>query len=268
MRIQLDGDLLVYRCGFAAEKGEYTLTYGNDLQEVYTYKKDVTKRLEVLGNPVHTLEFARRPEPVGNALHLVNQVIDGIKADLQSDDLTVYISGNSNFRDALGTIRRYKGNRDASHKPIHTEAIKDLLRNKYKAIVSENEEADDVVGYSHYAMWEKDAESSVICSTDKDLDMIPGLHHNFVKKVSYYISPEEADYNFYKQLLTGDAVDNVQGYPGVGPSKARQVLESCKTVVAMFEVVQAMYDNDKDLTENAQLLWIRRKPGEVWVRPT
>lgn len=267
MRVHVDADLLVYRCGFAAEKGEYTLTYGNGIQEVYTYKKDVTKRLEVLGNPVHTLEFARRPEPVENALHNVNTVIAAIKEELQSDDLGVYLSGDSNFRDGIATIRPYKGNRKDNHKPIHMEAIKDLLRNKYKAVVSDNEEADDVIGYSHYAMWTSDRDSTCICSTDKDLDMLPGLHYNFVKKELYSISPEDAIRNFYYQLLVGDAVDNIQGIGGVGQKTAREILKAHDTgdiVPTIRELYLEHYGNEGEvaLQEHIDLLWIRREPNQ------
>jgi hypothetical protein len=270
MRIHLDGDILVYRCGFAAEKGEYTLTYvgrGDEVQEVYTYNNDLNKRLENLGNPPHTIEFARRPEPVQNALHNVNSVIASIKEELQSDDLSVYLSGGTNFRDSLGTIKPYKGNRDRSHKPVHSEAIKDLIRTKYNAIVSENEEADDVIGYMHYAMWEKDPLSTVIATTDKDLNMIPGLHYDFVKKVTSMVSDADADRNFFYQLLVGDPVDNVIGVRGLGPSGAKRVLEEAgpdprEAIRKTYAECYGSENAEVALRENVNLLWIRRKPGE------
>lgn len=279
MRVHIDGDMLKYSCGFAAEKGEYIISYiselGDEVQEAYTYKKDYVARLKRLGNPAHTIEFARRPEPVENALHNVKVAINDIKNELAADDVVVYLSGPTNYRTSLATLRVYKGNRDPTHKPIHGPAIVDYITSKYANVISDGEEADDVIGYTHYEMWEQDPNGTVIASFDKDLDMIPGLHYNNKRGELYNISPDYAMYLFFKQVLTGDSTDNVQGIPKVGPVKATTILSGLEdnetamygSCLAAYEGYYGVDDGEKYLLENARLLWIRRRPGELWNPP-
>lgn len=271
--------MLKYACGFAAEKGEYIISYtnalGDQVEEAYTYKKDYVARLSRLGNPPHTIEFARRPEPVENALHNVKVAINEIVKNVGSDDMVVYLSGPTNFRNDIATLRVYKGNRDPSHKPIHGPSIVDYIQRNYVCSISENEEADDVIGYTHYAMWKEDPHSTVIASFDKDLDIIPGLHYNPKRKELYTITEEYADYLFFKQLLTGDSTDNVQGIPKVGPIKAERILSGLEdnyramygSCLAAYEGYYGIDEGEKYLLENARLLWIRRNQGEIWQPP-
>jgi 5'-3' exonuclease len=103
---------------------------------------------------------------------------------------------------------------------------------------------------------------------DKDLDMIRGWHYNFVKEQLYYVTEKEAIKNFYTQILTGDRVDNIPGLKGIGPVKAKKILDGCETEDSLFKAVLDKYDNDIDkLTERGRLLWIRRKEKELWKPP-
>ena len=112
--------------------------------------------------------------------------------------------------------------------------------------------------------------SSVIVSTDKDLDMIPGLHYDWVKEQGYIVSQEDAMRWFFTQMLTGDAVDNIPGVPGIGPKKAARALEGATTQEQMLEVVRTLYVQsygvlaDDALLENGRLLWMRREPHQIW----
>jgi 5'-3' exonuclease len=287
MRIHFDGDLIIYRAGFAAEKAQYVLTVKGKEQEQFqefASKRELNAHAEeynielVPDSP--TLEagdyyyvMERIVEPVENALYNVKSIIRRTLENLGTDDIIVYLSGDTNFRDGIATIKPYKGNRDDQHKPTHGPAIKEYLHKKYDVVVSENEEADDVVAYSHYRMWMEDETSTLIASTDKDLDMVPGLHYNFVKEESYYISPDEGLRWFYTQLLMGDPTDNIPGVPKVGKVKAAAALADAKTEMEMFDIAMSLYtagypDNPRGaLIENAQLLWMRRSPDQWWQPP-
>lgn len=229
-----DGDLLVYRCGFACED-----------------------------------------EPVEFALHTVRLTIEAAMANLglNREDLRMYISGPTNFRDGVATIQGYKANRIDKPKPKHGDAIREYLRTVWDAKTSEDEEADDVVGYSHYAMYLEDPYSTIIISVDKDLDMIPGFHYNFVKDISYNVSEEEGIRWFYTQLLMGDPTDNIPGLPGIGKVKAGRALAELDNELDYYKVALAMYEEEyvesglDALIENARLLWIRRNPDEWWNPP-
>jgi len=138
---------------------------------------------------------------------------------------------------------------------------------------------------------------TIIATKDKDLKNSAGLHFNWQYPDAgvVWISEEEAIYNFYKQLLTGDDTDNIVGCGlkvggeyksgkkkgqwrvrrvGVGPAKAIEVLADCNTEFEMYEAVLAQYvalypDADNalkiavpQLKENAILLWMVREYNE------
>jgi 5'-3' exonuclease len=267
MHVHFDGDLLVYRCGFAAEKQQYHVG-----DETFTTLREAKELADQVGEEV--VKGDRLVEPVEHALANVKSMVDVALENLgvNSDEMTMYLSGPTNFRTGIATIREYKGNRDPDHKPVHGPAIKEYMESKYPVKYSVDEEADDLVGYSHYAMWLRDEQSTVIATVDKDMDMIPGLHYNFVKDESYYVSPEDATRWFYLQLLMGDSTDNIPGIPGCGPKKASKMLEGLFTeneyfVAALDGYEQAYEDGLDALIENARLLWIRRQPNEWWEPP-
>lgn len=268
MRVFIDGDVIKYRAGFAAEKRVYYLSYEKGphvAMEDYQYKKDAMARVESLGLEDYTLEFRREPEPVENALHNVKTAISGIKDALQTDDILVCLSGDTNFRTEVATIQKYKGNRDDAEKPTHGPAIVDYIKATYPYVESNNEEADDVIGYMHYAIYKDNPDGTCIATNDKDLDMIPGLHYNFVREETYSIGDFESLYNFYMQVLMGDSTDNIRGVPNVGKVRARETLEGLKTEEELCAKVRMRYGNDPAFLETGQLIWIRRHPEEMWL---
>lgn len=273
MKIHFDADLLVYRCGFAAEKTHYYVV--DEFEEEYAhfqYKKEVVKWMEK--NPGYTLTSRREAEPVENALHNVKLMVTDTleKLGATEDECTLYLSGSTNYREGVATIKPYKGNRDKAHKPVHGPAIREYMKKHYDVNVSEDEEADDVVGYEHYAMYLRDPQSSIIVTVDKDIDMIPGMHYNFVKEESYYVTDDQADKYFYLQLLKGDSTDNIPGLPKVGDKTAAKMLDGVTNTDTMYQIAREAYmkayDDGLDaLIENARLLWIRRQPHEWWIPP-
>lgn len=278
MFVHFDGDLLVYRCGFAAEKNRWYLEVDGNVRE-YQYKREALDALDELvpgqysrvEGEDYRLWSERYLEPVENALHNVRSVINGTieKLEANEEDVRVYLSGPTNFREGIAKTRIYKGNRDPDHKPQHGEAIREFMARHWDVAVSDGEEADDLIGYEHYRMWLHDEYSSVIASVDKDLDMIPGLHYNFVKEEAYTISPEEAEYNFCFQLLMGDSTDNIPGLPKVGRQKAHDILENVQPEEWFEQVVREYASRAPDpwweyLLEQGRLLWIRRNPNELW----
>jgi 5'-3' exonuclease len=274
MHIHVDADLLVYRCGFAAEKGRYHITFGSVVQTL-DYKSEVKAWLESEGLTEDdvVIEFERVPEPVENALHNVKSMMRDIEEAMGTNAVTLYLSGDKNYREEIATIRPYKGNRDENHKPVHGQAIKDYMKKKWEVVVSDREEADDTIGWTHYAMYRDDPLSTCIVTVDKDLDMIPGMHYNFLKDTSKMISENYALRFFYKQLLTGDSTDNIVGVPGIGEKRAEGFLAELdgSDEWAMYKVVKGLYEDAYGaewrvaMLENAQLLWIRRYEDETYI---
>ncbi len=76
-------------------------------------------------------------------------------------------------------------------------------------------------------------------------------------------------YSFYKQILTGDAADNIIGLQGIGPVKADKLLNELITEEELYAACVAAYDGDEErVLENARLLWLRRSEGQQWQPPT
>lgn len=181
------------------------------------------------------------------------------------DTFDGFLTGSNNFRKEIATIKPYKGNR-TQPKPKHLEALREHLV-KMGCKVVDGQEADDAIGIAAYAA---DPDSYTIISIDKDLLMLRGKHYNFVKKEFTYVTEEQAIHSFYTQLLTGDRTDNIPGIPGIGPAKAAKALKGITGAEEAYKAVKQMYANEgieHQLLENARLLWIRRKEGEVWEPP-
>lgn len=174
---------------------------------------------------------------------------------------TLHLTGKGNFRDEIAVTKPYKGNRTGNKKPTHYTALRNYLAWSWDATIWEGFEADDAVAIE---ATEK-GEESVIVSLDKDLDQVAGWHYNFVKRLLYYVDQETADLNFYKQFLTGDRVDNIQGVYGIGDKKATALLEG-KTVEEMWEIIVDKLGFDRAI-ENGHLLYMLRSVGDSFKPP-
>ena len=213
--------------------------------------------------------FSARGEPEKQAREKVDEICGNIMYDCHypeeyvlGENTWFYLTGSGNFRKDLATIKVYKGQRPP--KPEHLPATRDQLVERWGAEVVDGQEADDAIGIKATGL----QGDCVIVSVDKDLLMIPGTHYNFVKQGWTKVDQEQGDYFFYKQLLTGDQVDNIQGVPGIGPKKAEKAYQECTTVQEMYQKALEMYKGDTDaLLENARLLWLRRYEGEMWEPP-
>ena len=182
-----------------------------------------------------------------------------------ADDCEGYLTGKDNYRHEIAKTVPYKANRVAE-KPKHLGIIREYMISAWAFSVQEKQEADDAISIRAYALGEEDY---IICSIDKDLDNVRGWHYNFGKNERYFVKEEEAIRNFYRQVLTGDRVDNVPGLPGIGPKKAEKILQDCCTEEELYKAVLEAYKGDVGLlTEQAQLLWLRRKEGELWQPPS
>lgn len=190
--------------------------------------------------------------------------IEEILYECQASDYVVYLTGKDNFRKTL--YPAYKANRKAP-RPKHYDALRKYLMDVEMAVVSYGEEADDLLGINQ-------TQDTIICSIDKDLLMIPGRHYNFVKKQFSEIDEEEARRNFYRQLLTGDATDNIPGIHGLGPKKANDLLDGVVFIEDYNRIVFDEYqkyfphcskeDVIKHINIIGKLLWIRREEGQEW----
>ena len=212
---------------------------------------------------VYKVGFSNEDEEERWALNrLTEWFTDIIYMRLKCDDYRAWITGKTNFRFEVATTIPYKGNRKDAPKPKHYDALRKHLM-KLGAEMSEGEEADDAVAIASTKgnYW--------IVHVDKDLDQLPGWHYNPVKDEEYYVTEFEGLYSFYKQILTGDRVDNIEGLRGIGPVKADKILKDCTTERELYDACLKAYDgNSERVLENGKLLWLRREPNQMWQPPS
>ena len=266
----IDGDIICYSYAFACQKTIYTMQYEGE--KTFMGKRELNFFLSNndLSFEDSELEITSRieVEPVENALHSVNLLIKKCMEATGADDYQVYLTGSDNYRDNYAVTAPYKGHR-AKKKPILYPDIKKFLKERHGAITASGEEADDLLSIHQYTS----SIPTVICSLDKDLDMVPGMHYNWNKDLYYTITPEEGIKNFYKQLLTGDSTDNIIGLWKVGPKKAEKILSGLSEECELAEAVMVQYVREFDdkaqdrMLENGILLWMRSKSNEIWSIP-
>jgi len=257
----IDGDPLVYRIGFANEKKIYKkdgeeFEGARAVKEVYP-DADMTE-----------WEIEIRPAPANHLYNSIHLVMQSILDQTESDDYALYIGGKDNFREQVAVSHKYKGTRDGLHKPHHYHNARNFLVEAYGGIVVNGIEADDAVSIHHLSL-----PDSVLCTIDKDMDMIEGWHYNYAKGQMYHVSEHEALVNFYAQMLSGDTSDNIVGIRGVGKKKAHKWLREAETEQEMIDVVFPHYifefgdEAHNRWCENAQLLWMLREPEGWWAMP-
>ena len=227
---------------------------------------------------VYSVGFASNDDPVEYALRSVRTAVENIMHSVSADSAELYLThGPDNYRFDIDP--NYKGNRKDGPKPIHIEAIREYLVEEVGAVMCYGQEADDALGIG------ATQQGHGIATLDKDLDGIAGVHYNWKKRKVYYVNPEAADQFFYKQMLTGDSTDNIQGlFKRTGVKAMKKVVEPLEYMddpAEMYAHVKQVYmdavadkvmssdegDVDRWLLQQGRCLWIRRREGELWVAP-
>ena len=227
----LDGDIFLYE---AANVTEFAMDYGSD---VWVMSSNL-----------------------GEAQELFTSQVQGIKDKLETDRIVVCLSDVENFRKELTDT--YKSQRKSTRKPLIFPALRDWVKDEYKAVIRPKLEADDVMGI--LATEPNAKEQRIIVSSDKDMQTIPGWLYR--QGELREVTVEEARYYWLTQTLTGDATDGYKGCPGVGPVGAKKVLGTKPDYGAVeMTYIKAGLTRD-DCLLNARLARILR--WENWDRET
>ena len=172
----------------------------------------------------------------------------------------------------MGIQKEYQGNRKEKEKPEKLGVIRTWLGTDFPAQSHVECEADDGMSSEQYAALANGARNlSVICSKDKDLNMVPGLHMDWdtgeivdsntdfgdiyldetksgTKKLKGY-----GQKFFWAQMLMGDSADHIQGLPflwnstmskpkKVGPAIAYTLLYDIQNSKEAFQYVKSLYE--------------------------
>ena len=196
---------------------------------------------------------------------LMDYVIGETLVFSSGSDYTTYLTGKNNFRHDIAVTAEYKGNRKSSSKPAMLPDARRYLVESYRGRIINGQEADDAIAIE---ATRNDPDTTVVASVDKDMLQIPCWHFNFVTGAWTFVDEASGRKAFYKQILTGDAADNIKGIFKVGPVKADKILAGITEEKDLYEAVVKAYDGDKErVLENARLLWLRREEGQMWEPP-
>jgi DNA polymerase-1 len=151
--------------------------------------------------------------------------LSGLLQKLHADDLIICLSDPSHRYFRHDVLPSYKHQRTAGGRPKLHEELRAWLESEHPCIWYPSLEADDVLGI---LATEPHKTERIIVTADKDLNQIPGLHHNIRKKTADVedVSKYDGEMFFYTQVLTGDTTDGFKGCPGIGPVKAKKILET------------------------------------------
>ena len=297
--VLVDADPLVYRVGFSLEQRVWYTQWvdvqadGDVIHTAKFYNAAARDRFCELMN-LHPDEVAHQlvPVPTSNEAIVYGRVKQSLR-DIEQNvaeylavkgqeigEFRLFLTGGGNFRETLATIKPYKGNRDRSTRPFWYKEIRTYLVDRWGAEVVEGMEADDAVSI---LQWNGEDGSTIICTIDKDLENVPGHFYNYHKKEARYISLPEATRNFYRQIIVGDASDNIPGCykKGKGYAKAG-IPDDMESEQDMWTVVLATYEQNLEqypeyhaphsdpreaAVENARLLWMLVDEGTMWIPP-
>lgn len=231
-----------------------------------TSSKDVPKKILIDADYlIYAIGFASEEDSEKFAKsRLVETLEDLVYLHLKADSYEAFLTGKNNYRYEIAKTVPYKGNRKDMQKPKHYEALRECMVTRLGAVIVDGQEADDEVAIR----MTKEPDQYLLIGVDKDLRQIPGWHHNPKKAETEYIDDFSGFKNFCTQLLTGDRVDNIPGLEGIGPVKANKALAKAKTKEELLQAVWKAYQEKEHgieyLTEQGQLLWLRRYEGELW----
>lgn len=285
MKAIIDSDVLVYKIGFSSERTFYRFVGINgsviDYEEttIGQVKKDLKDRL--LTHSDGKLQKLIRPIPIEFCMQRCRMLIEAILDKTGADSYQLYLTSNdkSNYRFQIAKTKEYKGNRKNSKKPYYYDQLREYMIKYWDAEVVYNQEADDAMGIAQM----KSGGNSIICSIDKDMNMIPGYHYDLDTEEIYIATdPGELMLSdernklagrglkwFYAQMLLGDTADNIPGISGFGPVSTFDLLEKLSTEDEFKEAIKKVYKEyykakyEVVYKEVANLLWIRRNEGEM-----
>lgn len=269
MKLLIDGDGPLYRAAAAAQRNWYYVYMDGheDKGHVAHFRYHKEAKAWMGDSEEWLLKAVPEVDPPYAAIHNIKSIMEGILDRGLGDNYALYLGGEGNYRYLINP--EYKAGRPP--RPTHYEIVKDYMIGHYGAEIVNGMESDDACSI---AQWQdflnNDEPTTILVSNDKDLDMVPGYHYNWLTQDQYFITEEQGDLNFYMQLLMGDkAVDNIQGLHGVGPVTARQILADATNSSERYAACVAAYEERgrTDIEDIARQIWMSKEQPDDWRKP-
>lgn len=177
------------------------------------------KLLDQNNNPLkEDNKFVYRDKTEEKVYNSLDNLIHDILRQSDALDYVFFIKGKNTIKDRKEINTAYKANRIAD-KPMHYDIAKQYLIDCWNAVEVNDCEVDDSVRITANKI-----ENSVIISVDKDLLNLKNLAYNWRKKEFVHTTFHNAQYYFWKSMITGDTVDGLSGLKNKGDKFAEKLL--------------------------------------------
>lgn len=172
-------------------------------------------------------------------------IINTIEETYEVEKVIVFNGAVGNFRKQISTT--YKANRNLTKRPEILFQLHDYVTETYSSISGKGVETDDVVA----TYWKNltdtfGRDEVVIVSIDKDYKQLPCIiyDYHYKKKCFYHITDSDALRNFWTQMITGDACDNVNYCKGYGEAYCKKSFKHC---ISNYSYMRVVFDLFKKL---------------------
>lgn len=171
------------------------------------------------GHPNKVLDDAGEPIKENGKFVYIDKTEDELKDSvhywmnniLTKSEATHYIpfiKGKGNYRYEINS--NYKANRP-KESPKWWAFTKAYFISEFGAIPVDGIEVDDAVNITRLSL-----PDSFICAIDGDLLGLEGCHYNWRKEEWITTTGHDAEYKFWKDMISGQPGDNIKGIPGKG----------------------------------------------------
>jgi 5'-3' exonuclease len=262
----IDGDILRYRCGFAAQHTHYHMYLPTEVKDGEPVEGSAplasfenaadckawcaSDEAEPYGKMVRV--STEEVEPVQNALHNVKHVIAGVQELWPDYHPCIYVSCPTADNWRTQFYPEYKANRKDARKPVHGPAIDEYMRKKWDVISHPTKEADDLIAEQAY---DNNYTDVVVVTIDKDMLQIPCPYYHWVNETCIMQDPMSALRCLAEQRISGDSTDNIKGIPGWGEKTAKVALEQSDVV------------DLEDMLDNIYITAANRQGSEIFDSP-
>jgi len=208
-------------------------------------------------------------ENISTSIKNIDSIIESIRIKTGASSYYLFISEGIYFRHNINN--QYK-----AHRPIsdlkYLKTLKSYLKEQYNALSFEGLEADDMNGLVMFNQVNPKKYKYINCSPDKDVKkQIAGEHYDYKKVERGVTSNNEAIHFLFKQLLEGDAGDNIKGLKGIGKVKSELILKDCKTLEHYYQTCLKQYiqtyglgEGIHNFTKVFKQVYILRKPIDFY----
>ena len=157
-------------------------------------------------------------------------IVNRLEENFDVKEVITFNGSKGNFRKKINPS--YKANRKKQELPPLLHKMHQYVKDTHNSVYGYGLETDDLVArYWKVLSNEIGRDNVMIVSIDKDYKQFPCLIYNYhyKHKCIYDISKAAALYNFYEQMIMGDASDNVNYFYGKGRAFAKNHYKGCKT---------------------------------------